>query len=397
MTDLDAGSVRGGAMRCDRTRKLVGVLAAVMALGVASLLGYAVGSTTRANLKATIGDVAIEIRPPPKHCAKPKKNCMKSKCCYYAGSHCFTKNETFAGCAETCGAGKTKGWTCTLLSHWDEGETMASVTGPGLFCFEAFMIDAGKPKYPVYDLELVKTQLHTKTSIFGCADWRVFADKAVELSPGNPGPALYTVQVDTPHWEMRKMNGHWINGPQFISIWTHIKKHRLHEPYQWTVKVDADAVFFPQRLTARLADQPVPKKGLYITNCKHSSDAFFGALEVMSRDAVTNFLANLTFCRKTLNWTFPTEVYGEDKFFQRCCEKSGVETAEDLSIIQDNLCAAVYKQRKIAEKQKKKKMTDENLWDLVDIPKCHNTSGIAFHPLPSPDDYFACLEAAQRR
>merc|ERR1712217_15900 len=97
----------------------------------------------------------------------------------------------------------------------------------------------------------------------GCSEWRVFSDKVTEISPGNPGPALYPIKVDNPTYlGLRKEVGTYINTPFFQNIWRNIKAEGAYKKHQWVIKADVDAVMFPARLSARLASQEVTAGGI---------------------------------------------------------------------------------------------------------------------------------------
>merc|ERR1712014_408771 len=66
----------------------------------------------------------------------------------------------------------------------------------------------------------------------------------------------------------------------------------------YTVKVDPDAVFIPQRLRMYLGstikgDSP---HGLYLENCQNVQYGFFGHLEVISREGARVLTSNLEEC-----------------------------------------------------------------------------------------------------
>jgi hypothetical protein len=378
----------------------VGLLVAVGLVGVGYTLGSSAAASSRVDVEAV--QESVEVKPSAKVCSKTGEECGGTKCCKLTGYECYNKNATFNGCAKECpyngatppgGFGK---WTCNrpaALVPTKPSSVQASASGPGLFCFEAFAMDPGWPTKKPHDFELVRTQLQTHTSIFGCAEWRVFCDQAVELSPGNPGPALYATKVDFPKVGFRAHKKVWINTPMFKNIWDSIKADGAYKKYQWTVKVDVDAVFFPARLTARLAGQEVTGAGVYIVNCRYVKDGFFGALEVYSSQAVTTFLDNADSCETALGWKDkPDKLWGEDKFAQRCMEKNGVDAIEDLYLFKDAVCDM------IEAKSKKAKATGVK-YDAVKMePKvqtCEGDKAIAFHPLRKPYDYFTCVKNAQ--
>merc|ERR1711953_1564648 len=72
----------------------------------------------------------------------------------------------------------------------------------------------------------------------------------------------------------------------------------------WVVKVDADAVFIPSRLSKKLESQLVPPSGIYLENCKYVEYGYFGNLEVFSNAAFATLIANIDDCKadSQINW-----------------------------------------------------------------------------------------------
>merc|ERR1712113_1350222 len=122
---------------------------------------------------------------------------------------------------------------------------------------------------------------------------------------GSPGE-VNTVKVDDVngdfHFGKRKLTGTWINSPIFIQVWKAIRTEGLWASHDWTVKVDADAVFLPMRLRTKLSGQKVTSSGIYLENCKYVNYGFFGNLEVISHQGFSTLLANLEDCVSALNW-----------------------------------------------------------------------------------------------
>merc|ERR1712187_632822 len=79
--------------------------------------------------------------------------------------------------------------------------------------------------------------------------------------------------------------------------WMDMRRNKLTETSDWVVKVDADAVFLPERLTNMLQGYKVPEGGLYMENCEKVMFGFFGHLEVVSHDGFDTFLNNLETCK----------------------------------------------------------------------------------------------------
>merc|ERR1711994_855595 len=79
-----------------------------------------------------------------------------------------------------------------------------------------------------------------------------------------------------------------------------IKEENMWESKDWTVKVDADAVFLPMRLRKKLSEVEVSDKGVYLENCKYVKFGFFGNLEVISKTGFGILLENLDNCKSSL-------------------------------------------------------------------------------------------------
>merc|ERR1712066_684614 len=185
-----------------------------------------------------------------------------------------------------------------------------------------------------------------------------------------------------PHLAKRKSTGAWVNGPAFQNIFLNMKQDGRWSNYDWTVKVDADAVFFPDRLKLKLSGQKVTEKGIYFTNCEHVWYGFFGSMEVFSKNAVANYLANLDACKA--NPKINNTTYGEDLFAQKCMNSAGVSNVKDFYLVTDAVCDAITV---MAVTHAKKK--------IVHLPNCAMGTP-AFHPLKKVPDYLSCLRTAQK-
>merc|ERR1712048_452728 len=345
----------------------------------------------------------IEVKPPRAMCSKTGEECGETKCCQLTGYECYNKNAGFNGCLKECPysgftpKGTFGSWTCQRpqsLIPTKGASVQPSVSGPSLYCYEAFSMNPGWPKAQPHEYEIVRTQLMTHTSIFGCSEWDVFSDEVLEITPGNPGkdPALYTTKVDFPHIGLRKHMKTWINTPMFINIWKSIRQSQKYAKHQWTVKVDVDAVFFPARLSQRLVAQEVTAGGIYIVNCRYVKDGFFGPMEVISNKAFQSLLDNVESCESSLDWKKPDKLWGEDKFAERCMSAHGADAVEDLEIINDAVCDNIEDKSKMAKAQG---VPYESIKLEPKVQKCYNHSVIAFHPLREPADYFECVKNSQ--
>ena len=66
-----------------------------------------------------------------------------------------------------------------------------------------------------------------------------------------------------------------------------------------TFKVDADAVFKPEKLISRIHLMPIPQKGGFLVNCEKVKYGFFGNLENFDKTAFSVLVANIDSCSKT--------------------------------------------------------------------------------------------------
>merc|ERR1739847_130066 len=148
------------------------------------------------------------------------------------------------------------------------------------------------------------------------------------------------------------------NANMFIAVWKKIKEENMWSSKDWIVKVDADAVFLPNRLREKLATVEVTPNGIYLDDCKKSLN-YMGSEE-----------------------DYGKEPWGEDLFAQRCMDLHGVDKVSAWDITSDGMCQCY---RPEGEKKNKK-------WK----PDCAVTSTAAMHPFMKPKDYFQCLKDTQR-
>jgi len=278
--------------------------------------------------------------------------------------------------------------------------------GSSLFCFSAVFKNKGMSDLDDWALDLLRTTLKKGTGIFSCDIWRVYSDVTEDLAKGGP----QTVQVYPPTGESfatdqrRKCNGgwgcnHYHDTPFYRQVWNRIAAEAsidVADSYyskSWLIKADPDVVFFPWRLKGKLAQQKVPKNGVYIEHCKKVEYGFFGSLEVLSKTAATILFQNVENCYKhEVDWKGErgdplAKIYGwydEDLFAQICMDFHGVRKVWDFDLVADSTCQ------------------DSRPWDrksdLKWVPDAY-TCGVrhavvAYKALKLPSDYFACLDSA---
>jgi len=116
----------------------------------------------------------------------------------------------------------------------------------------------------------------------------------------------------------------------FINVWNQIHQDGRYAVHDFTVKVDPDAVFFPDRLKQHLWKlRPPPNTAMYLTNCNFKF-RFMGSLEVLSKKAVDAYIANQALCSKHIG-----HDGGEDFYMKTCLDAIGVGHMDDPTLLRD--------------------------------------------------------------
>jgi len=112
-----------------------------------------------------------------------------------------------------------------------------------------------------------------------------------------------------------------------VKAWAVIVEDGSFRDYDWTVKADADAVFFPDRLRVKLAS--VPKRKPYWVQNSNGNTPLIGPLEVFSKEAMELYAEKGKSCARPDVML----VTGEDGFISMCMREIGAESWTDLSQI----------------------------------------------------------------
>jgi hypothetical protein len=154
------------------------------------------------------------------------------------------------------------------------------------------------------------------------------------------------------------------NALQFMKAWDVIRDAGEYSNYDWTLKVDPDAVLIPERMRQHLVDHR--GANAYIRNCdKPMSEGtmMFGSIEVLSHTAVETFFSHTTACYAEVPW----QSWGEDLYLMRCLEHIGVAWIDDYKLTQDGVCKGVW---------------------------CGDKWAAAFHPMKSVGAWESCYNQA---
>jgi len=212
-----------------------------------------------------------------------------------------------------------------------------------------------------YEIGLLQMQVGLKISMFACEESKVYSNTEIELVPG-----LRTGVIESDlRCGMGGDSGTALNTGIFIAFWKSVIDDGRFRFNEWTVKVDPDAVFFPDRLKAHLqlhADGPA---GVYLNNCKYG---LHGPIEVFSTKAMETYAAHYQQCQQKL-W-FAASHWGEDMYMDQCLQKVlKVKRDDEFSLICEDHC------------------------DCPTFRAC-NTGAVTFHPFKTQAGYRQCMASA---
>jgi len=191
---------------------------------------------------------------------------------------------------------------------------------------------------------MVKAQQRVRASIFSCEEYRVFSDGGIEqlIGIGPGGEEIRTIVIPPIKKKMGDLKdkgvttNSWLNTETFLQVWNLLDKEDgrwIH--HDWVIKVDPDAVFFPDRLKKKLLGHTYVGSNLFVMNCdKYNPVALYGSLEIFSKQALHNYLHGQWDCRKNLPW----KGWGEDFFMSHCMKHLHVKPLFDFTLIGDKRC-----------------------------------------------------------
>jgi hypothetical protein len=288
--------------------------------------------------------------PPPHNCSWSGGSCMETKCCadvckatwdfseckYYT---CFKKDENFAGCVT---GGPPGGWDGTRLGGHPNGEIGPApkgklIQGTKLYCFSVIMWSTPpKEAWMSSEGELANHWKEQKKNIMQCDDYNFF--------DGLEGGSVHNIQ-------------------SFISAWKKVKEDGRWKRNDWTIKVDPDAVFFPEHLRQKIRWNYRTPQGsaVYLRNTFYKFK-FLGALEAMTREAMELYFERGWECEAHLG-----QEGGEDYWLEQCLEGLGIDFQTDTALVhdkyaQDENCGDPYS---VAHHFFKKISDWDGCWDLA--------------------------------
>jgi len=209
-----------------------------------------------------------------------------------------------------------------------------------------------------YELGLLQLQYSERQSIFGCDEYALYSDREVNISHG----LVSSVIGSDLKCKYGGDSGTALNTGIFIALWKQVIAEGRFRFHAWTVKVDPDAVFFPDRLRGVLHRHHDGPNGVYVNNCKYG---LHGPTEVFSRKALEAYAMNYLQCERKF-W-FAYTHWGEDMYMDQCLQRVlNVQRNNEWAIICEDHC------------------------DCPEYTGC-KTGAITFHPFKTVSSYRECL------
>jgi len=161
--------------------------------------------------------------------------------------------------------------------------------------------------------------------------------------------------------------------PLFVRAWEKMREEGTFEKYDWVVKVNADTVFFPDRLKSLLKQRgESPRNATFFANCQAADKSYsvIGALELFSVEAAKAYFKGADRCETLLR----SDKVEETGFISKCMNLLEVDMATDFKLLRDGDCNT----------------------NNVPVFPCIDNDAVAFHPMPSPSEYFTCWGQASQ-
>lgn len=285
--------------------------------------------------------------PPLVDCSWDGDDCSGTKCCNdevcewdfsECKSHsCFGSGDQ-ATCMSACYGDQCENQgTGRETREIEKADAGVLVQGTSLYCF--MVVVSSMP-----EAELADNAKDKGIGIYQCDDSDVIEGQKTDMTD----------------W------GTYINVNMFIDAWKQVEQNGKYASHDWTVKVDADAVFFPDILKDHLSQLRTPQGSrVYIKNAEYKFQ-FLGALHVLSRQAVALYFEKGWVCEK-----LDHGKQGEDYFLNHCLDSIGADHQTDFDLLSDR-----------TTKPSSKKLDCTSGWTA------------AFHWAKSVDDWNACYGTA---
>lgn len=240
-------------------------------------------------------------------------------------------------------------------------QTVKSAAGNSMYCYSLMVPGGVEP-------ELLKWQYDNSAGIFACDQAAVYSNKAIELVPGVVAKVVNSTLKCEYGGDSQSALNAWI----FIAVWQKLIEVGDYKSYDWVVKADPDAVFFPARLSVILTEH---RGAAYINNCKYG---MHGPIEVFSSGAITTLAADY---HRSWDGQAPKKCVSEQHFGQ---------WGEDMFIDQ-----CLGKILEVKPRPLEEKLMCESHCDCPSWYWCQESPDmVSYHPFKTVDAYKTCMANA---
>merc|ERR1712113_590769 len=176
-----------------------------------------------------------------------------------------------------------------------------------------------------------------------------------------------TSMIDTQLWAPVAYgphgNAHILNTPVFILAWDLIGREGKFRKFDWTLKLDVDAVIVVQRMKSVLMSH-APDQEVVLWNTPQDAvgNLLHGPVEVLSQAAVEAYFIGQEKCKQNVNYA----KEGEDYYLGFCMKYLKVQGVYEARLLQD---AYMWGKRHV---------------------DC-NTQHAVFHPVKNAGELSACV------
>mmetsp|Transcript_99845 Transcript_99845/g.265352 ORF Transcript_99845/g.265352 Transcript_99845/m.265352 type:complete len:353 (-) Transcript_99845:90-1148(-) len=207
-----------------------------------------------------------------------------------------------------------------------------------LFCFSVVMMGGAEE-------QLINYQWAKRQNIFSCHGWEVVADQGKQIGGEGADGFFPTVLPGGIHDKKGVVGVNCAETPGYLNSWSFMEVWRLLITqkrvwrHDFICKVDADAVFYPDRLPSHAIVQQNRGKPVVLANC--FDNKLWGSLEVLSREALAMYAADIDMgprkpdvpaCPETCK-KLPWWCWGEDQYIQQCLQALGVPSIFDQMLV----------------------------------------------------------------
>lgn len=237
-----------------------------------------------------------------------------------------------------------------------------------LFCFTLFIPNT-------YEEGMIDKQLAGGVGVFECEAYAIYSNVSHTFGEGNERSVdvrVVDVNLQCEYGEVHMDNGisftTAFNTPIFIVLWKKVFSDGTFLDHNWTVKVDPDTVFLPDRLRAMVRSESHAAAstgaGMFLNNCKLG---LHGPIEVLSSHALSAWAKSHKTCPD------PPE---EDVYLQKCLTHLGSEQMNQFDLLAESSCHR------------------DDWWQNPYWEDC-TTGEASFHPFKNVMDWQACHERAR--